>query len=253
MKAASKKQTRKKAKKAKRAGKKAGKQLARRKASRKKASSRQSAKRRSRARTAKGTAARSKRKPRAKARSTRGARAIPMAGVFSRGVMPREELTPNLCNDPVEGKGTRGATRAAPSWRVAKCLLALRDQLNRKTPSRDKVSDGTIGDPSHQARTSDHNPWVRDGAVGVVTAMDVTHNRVRGIDAGVLAEAIRTSRDPRVKYIIWNSQIASSAPTNGAAPWAWRPYSGSNKHTHHVHISVKPEKASYDSEAPWRV
>jgi hypothetical protein len=166
---------------------------------------------------------------------------------------PREELTPNLCNDPLEDKSTRSATRAAPSWRVAKSLLVLRDQLNRKTPGRDKVSDGTIGDPRHQARTSDHNPWVRDGSIGIVTGMDVTHNLVKGIDAGVLAEAIRSSRDPRVKYIIWNSQIANSAPTGGSAPWVWRPYSGSNKHTHHVHISVKPDKASYDSESLWGV
>jgi hypothetical protein len=166
---------------------------------------------------------------------------------------PKAELTPNLCNDPVEGKSTRSTTRAAPSWRIAKSLLVLRDQLNRKTPGRDKVSDGTIGDPRHQARTSDHNPWVRDGSIGVVTAMDVTHNRVKGVDAGILAEAIRTSRDPRVKYIIWNSQIANSAPQGGAAPWAWRPYTGSNKHTHHVHISVKPDKSSYDSESPWGV
>jgi hypothetical protein len=242
MAAASKKRTRKKATPSKKSGKK--------KAARKSAAARKAAKQRS---TPQRKAARSRPTPNAAARPKRGARTVLVTGLFSRGMTPKAELTPNLCNDPVEEKSTRSMTRAAPSWRVARSLLVLRDQLNRKTPGRDKVSDGTIGDPRHQARTSDHNPWIRDGSSGVVTAMDVTHNRVKGIDAGVLAEAIRTSRDPRVKYIIWNSQIANSAPTGGAAPWAWRPYSGSNKHTHHVHISVKSDKASYDSESPWGV
>ena len=244
MKSASKKRVRKTATPSKKSAK--------RKTARKSSAARRAAQRSSRP-PSKQKAARGKQTPRAAARSTRGARSVLVTGLFSRGMTPKEELTPNLCNDPVEDKSTRSATRAAPSWRVAKSLLVLRDQLNRKTPGRDKVSDGTIGDPRHQARTSDHNPWVRDGLIGIVTGMDVTHNLVKGIDAGVLAEAIRTSRDPRVKYIIWNSQIASSAPTGGAAPWGWRPYTGSNKHTHHVHISVKPDKASYDSESPWRV
>lgn len=243
MKAASKKRTRKKAP--------LGKKSAKKKAARKSVAARKAAKRSPP--PSKRKAARSQPTPREAARPTRGARTVLVAGLFGRGMVPKEELTPNLCNDPVEDKSTRGATRAAPSWRVAKSLLVLRDQLNRKTPGRDKVSDGTIGDPRHQERTSDHNPWVRDGSIGIVTGMDVTHNLGKGVDAGALAEAIRTSRDPRVKYIIWNSQIASSAPTGGAAAWVWRPYSGSNKHTHHVHISVKADKVFYDSESTWGV
>jgi hypothetical protein len=139
-------------------------------------------------------------------------------------------------------------------WRIAKSLETLRAQINALAPGRSKVSDGGIGDPAHASRKSDHNPWVDlQGNRGVVTARDFTHDPSGGCDAGVLAEQIRAARDPRVKYIIWNKQIASSSSVGGAAPWAWRPYSGANAHRHHVHISVLPERAKYDDESPWNV
>ncbi len=43
-------------------------------------------------------------------------------------------------------------------------------------PNRDKSSDGTIGDPAHQARNSDHNP----NAYGVVTAINITNDPAHG-------------------------------------------------------------------------
>ena len=142
---------------------------------------------------------------------------------------------------------------AVISWRVAKSLLALRRQVDAKAPRRSKASDGTIGDAAHATRSSDHNPWVRDGAMGVVTAMDITHDPANGCDAGALAESIRSSRDVLVKYIIWNRRIASLSVIGGVAAWTWRPYGGSNPHSKHVHISVQPEKAAFDSEAAWAV
>ncbi|HKV33547.1 MAG TPA: hypothetical protein VJP89_04485, partial [Pyrinomonadaceae bacterium] len=60
------------------------------------------------------------------------------------------------------------------AWRVAKSLLRLREQINELAPNRSKASDGTIGDAAHASRKSDHNPWVKDGSIGVVTAMDIT-------------------------------------------------------------------------------
>src|SRR6185295_11246983 len=138
-------------------------------------------------------------------------------------------------------------------WRVAKSLLKLRRQVDAKAPRRSKASDGTIGDAAHASRASDHNPWVRDGAMGVVTAMDITHDPANGCDANVLAEAILASQDVRVKYVIWNRRIASSYEVNGVAPWIWRPYGGTNPHTKHMHLSVLPEKAAFDSEAAWAI
>jgi hypothetical protein len=92
---------------------------------------------------------------------------------------------------------------------------------------------------------------VTDGGKGVVTAIDITHDPARGCDAEKIAEAIRRARDSRVKYIIWNRRIANSASIGGQPAWAWRPYSGENPHTKHVHISVRPTKALYDSTEPW--
>ena len=138
-------------------------------------------------------------------------------------------------------------------WRVAQSLETLRFQLNAMAPGRSKASDGGIGDTNHQNRNSDHNPWVLDGSRGVVTARDFTHDPAGGCDCNILAEKIRAAQDSRVKYIIWNKRIASSLPKDGQPAWAWRPYSGKNGHTHHIHISVKPEKPSYDSTTPWSI
>lgn len=148
----------------------------------------------------------------------------------------------------------RATTRAAlRPWRVAKSLLKLRDQVNLMAPSRSKASDGTIGDAAHRTRNSDHNPWINNGAYDVVSAMDITQDAAHGCDANAIAEAIRASRDGRVKYIIWNRQICSSSSINGAAAWSWRQYGGSNGHTHHVHISVKSDPGNYDSANDWNI
>jgi hypothetical protein len=157
--------------------------------------------------------------------------------------------------DPEELAPTwdQGALEAVRPWRVAESLKHLKRQMDAKAPGRRRDSDGTIGDAAHATRNSDHNPWVLDGSKGVVTAMDITHDPAGGCDAGALAESIRASRDSRMKYIIWNRRIMSATAVREVPAWEWRPYSGSNPHTKHMHISVKPDKAAYDSMADWRV
>jgi hypothetical protein len=141
----------------------------------------------------------------------------------------------------------------AGAWRIAKSLLRLREQVNARFPTRNKREDGAIGDAAHATRNSDHNPWVRDGSMGVVTAVDITHDAHSGCTGEALAEAIRGSRDPRVKYIIWNWRICSSSRVGGTAAWAWRPYRGDSPHNKHIHISVKPAKTAYDDASDWRI
>ena len=135
-------------------------------------------------------------------------------------------------------------------WRVAKSLLRLREQVNAKWPKRKKGSDGTIGDTSHENRNSDHNPWVDEG---VVTAVDITHDPKTGPDAGALAEAIRASKDSRVKYIISNRRIANASAIGSAKPWTWRKYNGTNPHDQHCHISVLSSKTKYDAVTDWDI
>lgn len=135
------------------------------------------------------------------------------------------------------------------TWRLASALQHMRDQLAIMYPKRSKASDGAIGDAAHASRSSDHNPWVRDRGVGVVTAIDVTHDPKSGCDGTKLAEALRAAHDPRVKYVIWNRQIFSST----VSAWKWRPYTGTNPHNHHVHISVKADKQFYDDNRDWHL
>ena len=132
------------------------------------------------------------------------------------------------------------------TWRLAKSLETLRAQINAASPNRSKISDGTIGDAAHASRSSDHNPHVRDGKIGVVTALDITHDPRHGVDGGAIAEALKSSGDPRIKYIIWSRRIWT--PT--VSP-RWRAYTGSNPHDKHVHVSVQPQKARYDDTTPW--
>jgi len=137
------------------------------------------------------------------------------------------------------------------AWRLAESLKALRTQLNEAYPQRRKSSDGTIGDEAHASRSSDHNPWVKDGATGIVTAIDLTHDPASGVDSQKLAEAILASRDERIKYVISNKRICSGS--DGPSPWVWRKYTGSNPHNKHMHLSVKPDKDLYDKKTRWAV
>ena len=134
-------------------------------------------------------------------------------------------------------------------WRLAQSLVELRDEVNAKWPKRSKDSDGSIGDASHASRSSDHNPWITDPpGPHVVSAIDITHDPASGCDSYSLAEFLRLSGDPRIKYIISNRKIASAQ-----GGWAWRKYSGANPHNHHCHISVVDVKRLYDSTKSWSV
>ncbi|MFG1294063.1 peptidoglycan-binding domain-containing protein [Xanthobacter versatilis] len=134
--------------------------------------------------------------------------------------------------------------------RLAKSLGALIDDIDQRCPDRDRHNDGTIGDAAHQARgsLSDHNPNVHLGGLGIVTALDVTHDPDHGFDAQAFAESLRKSRDKRIKYVIFNGQIFSSTES----PWEWRSRGqGPGDHTEHVHISVVADRALYDDTSPW--
>jgi peptidoglycan hydrolase-like protein with peptidoglycan-binding domain len=129
---------------------------------------------------------------------------------------------------------------------MAKSLDVLIAQINALSPNRSKASDGGIGNAEHSARTSDHNP----DTDGVVKARDFTHDPAHGVDSEKLANVLLASKDSRIKYVISNRKIASGTG-QGHSAWVWRPYSGSNPHNHHVHVSVKPDREHYDSDHPW--
>lgn len=133
-------------------------------------------------------------------------------------------------------------------WRVARGLEKLLAQVNEIAPNRSKVSDGSIGDPAHQGTSSDHNPDDQ----GVVRARDFTHDPMAGANMHAIAEAIRLSRDQRVKYTIFDKRIFSSYATSLRDAWEWGPYDGDNLHTKHMHVSVVGMSIA-DDTSDWEV
>ena len=81
----------------------------------------------------------------------------------------------------------------------------------------------------------------------VVTAIDITHDPRNGFDSYGFAEFLRRTKDERIKYVISNGRIFNSQ----TLAWEWRKYSGSNKHDHHVHISVLPYESFFDLKRDW--
>src|SRR3972149_3025919 len=134
--------------------------------------------------------------------------------------------------------------------RIARPLDTLRTQVNAIAPGRSKASDGWLGDAAHQKTASDHNP----NALGVVTALDLTHDPKNGFDSWAFAEMLRQRKDSRIKYIISNGRI--TAGNGGPSPWVWRVYTGANKHDKHCHISVLAgsgdDAKSWDIAGPWK-
>ena len=118
---------------------------------------------------------------------------------------------------------------------LCKAGQQLRLQIDDSYPSRDRKSDGWVGDTRHQARpTSDHNPDEN----GIVRAVDLDRD-LCGISKPDLmpdlADQIRLcakAGDRRISYLIFNGKIASAKKG-----WAWRPYSGINPHHAHLHVS----------------
>jgi hypothetical protein len=133
------------------------------------------------------------------------------------------------------------------SWFLAPSLRALFGEVNQVAPGRNKRSDGSIGDTSHQARLSDHNPDPTAG--GVVRAIDVTHDPGGGCDCNQLATRVRERRDARVAYVIWNRRIMNGQ--GGPSPWVWRTYNGINPHDHHMHVSIQHTRAAQTDVGAW--
>jgi hypothetical protein len=115
--------------------------------------------------------------------------------------------------------------------------VTLRNQVNKRWPKRDKRSDGWIGDKAHVTRQSDHNPDAR----GLVHALDIDADldpkdpgaaqRLANQIVAYAASGIPGSN--RIKYVVFNDQIASGTYANSM--WKWR---GSGYgHMQHIHVS----------------
>lgn len=128
-------------------------------------------------------------------------------------------------------------------WSLAPSLVAMEAEADRLAPGRSRRSDGSVGDPAHKARVSDHNP-----SGGWVHAIDLTHDPRGGFDAHGLAQRVIARRDPRIKYVISNRRIYGPGSRYG---WAGGPYSGNNPHSAHAHFSVLPTSVGRFNVSPW--
>lgn len=113
---------------------------------------------------------------------------------------------------------------------------AILSQATALRPKRNKASDGLLPSAAHQVQNpdSDHN-------LGL--AADLTHDPANGIDCPDIFQ--RLKKDVRVSYLIHAGKIWSTA----RAKEGDRPYTGANMHPHHLHISIKADKAN--DVSPW--
>jgi len=110
-------------------------------------------------------------------------------------------------------------------------------EVDKKWPKRSLRSDGTVGDTSHAARKSDHNPNGR----GSVNAIDITR---LGVDPEVIIAAVK--KHPSASYVIFDRHIYSA--TDG---WVKKPYAGISPHTEHLHVSIKQSVKAEQSDVKW--
>ena len=119
---------------------------------------------------------------------------------------------------------------------LCKAGVQLREQIDDNFGSRNRRSDGWIGDARHAATKSDHNPAT---PTMVVRAIDITSDLgAEANTAAYLANQIRIAAktDKRIAYIIFNGRIASPILF-----WKWRKYSGIDPHKSHIHCSFTPK------------
>lgn len=112
----------------------------------------------------------------------------------------------------------------------------------------------SVGDASHleEGNKSQHNPEAAGSLpgqdAGEVDALDfMIGYGVGATDLQKLFDDLREGRDPRIFYIIHNRKIVSSV----TQPWVVRPYTGSDPHTDHVHLSVNDKFDNNQSE--WKM
>lgn len=122
----------------------------------------------------------------------------------------------------------------AVKWRVQGNLKRITADIKSVRP---RAVVYAIGDASHKSRKSDHNVW-NWGYGDVVSAIDIMiRNGFTNADAEkVVAELVGRSD---IQYVIWNGHI-----WNRDYGWRKRVYTGSDKHTDHIHASARHTSAA---------
>ncbi|GAA2696574.1 hypothetical protein [Actinoplanes palleronii] len=152
------------------------------------------------------------------------------------------------------------------------CLVTLRAEFNAAAPRRDKGADGWIGDTSHAASISDHNPdeggrtpYTDADNVDEIHAVDIDSTGPwpdgkggqpgawfdRKVNAIVDRERIEWASPTlvgRLQNVIWRGRICSRSDG-----WVWRDYSGPSQHFDHAHFSARYLTSTEADTRPWGV
>lgn len=136
------------------------------------------------------------------------------------------------------------------TWYLDEGLVVFRRQWWDAHPGATvyTIGDGAHSqDPAVSQHAPDRGTSGRPGdSKGEVDAVDVMPGKgVDGRDLDDLFEDLRTSRDPRILYVIYRDEIVSSV----VSPWKLRKYSGT-WHSH-VHLSVNDDYSA--NRAVWNL
>lgn len=140
------------------------------------------------------------------------------------------------------------------AWRNAPALTAILNDANRVAPQRSHASDGTVGDATHAAGKSDHNPDFN----GVVHAVDVTNDPAHGMDtwhwAQCVARRMAAGVENRVEYLVSNDGTHDKI-FHPSVSLTWRDNNaeGGQSHRNHLHVSIKYTAAAENDTSPFFV
>jgi hypothetical protein len=124
-----------------------------------------------------------------------------------------------------------------PEPRLAGSLTRLLAEVDALWPDRSRASDGWLGDAAHAARQSDHNPDER----GIVHALDVTASGIH-----LTAFLVAVTHHMAVHYVISRSVLYSVRHGFRGVP-----YTGTNPHRTHVHVSIRHTTGAERSRIDW--
>lgn len=132
-------------------------------------------------------------------------------------------------------------------WKVCEPVKAIGQQVEAAWPER-QPADGTLAGGSHAKwPASDHGKDPN----GIVRAIDIGQHDDAELDD--FCEQLRLARDPRLRYLINDRKMFSSYPRHGYPAWTWRPYTGTNPHSGHAHLSMERDPAVDQDGRPFAV
>lgn len=140
-----------------------------------------------------------------------------------------------------------------PNWKLAPSLVTLGEEANAANPGRDKSSDGTIGDTSHQAKAedSDHNAWLVWNGTPWCRARDVDTS---GLDVAAAFERGRAKAAAgQLPQVIGGGYFICFGRITAPDFRTWRAYKGPNPHILEGHVSVSTDPGRFTDRSPWGI